>query len=199
MVGQRQFLEVKDTGSNPSAERAETVSSFASGGVNSVPDPAEEGLEKALKAKNQNIETDKNTNNKMDIPLSLKNVPQNQDENGVSDGEDLFKPSDDAFFKFKTTTFVDNLNYDNYSEHTNGLTFSSDRAYSLSPSPLNSENLGLSMDQSDSKLSNSKTSLHSNEFPGEVVDGDTSGVNHVEQNQTEQNQVNCDMLDSRDS
>lgn len=135
-------LDLKDNLSIPSNEKTETVSSLASGGKNSAKHPEEVELERALNGK-QRHRKDSNSFEKENIPVLLTDIKVKQAEHNLSDGEEMFQPSADNFFKLKTTPFNDdsanNSSCGSFTEHANGM-ITYGRNFSLSPSPGSGEN-----------------------------------------------------------
>lgn len=124
-------LDFKDNLSNPSNDKTETFSSLASGGKNSAKHPEEVELERALMNEKPGH---KSSENKENIPVPMTNI---------SDGEELFQPSEDNFFKLKMTAFnndsANNSSCGSFTDHANGM-ISYERNFSLSPSPGSGEN-----------------------------------------------------------
>lgn len=127
----RARLDFKDNLSIPSNDKTETFSSLASGGKNSAKHPEEVELERALMNEKPG---NKHSENKEIIPVPMTNI---------SDGEEMFQPSEDNFFKLKMTAFnndsANNSSCGSFTDHANGM-ISYERNFSLSPSPGSGEN-----------------------------------------------------------
>ncbi|KAL4220752.1 hypothetical protein ACF0H5_021146 [Mactra antiquata] len=159
--GLRPRTDLKDNLSLPSTERAETSSSPVSGGRNGSRNDEIEELEQVINKQSVDGKSPPSVVNdgSMHVPLSELNVTQV--DGHVEEPEEMFKPSEDAFFKLKTTTFntesTENSSCGSFSEQTNDSNLYA-RNFSLSPSPGSLENNILLVNQSETKSANSETS-----------------------------------------
>lgn len=160
-------MEFRDNLSIPSNEKAETVSSLASGGENSAKNPAEIELERSLHREPKGHENNPSSANTENIPVQLTELKLTKPVIVPSDNEELFQPSEDNFFKLRVTAFNsnsgNNSSCDSFSEQTNGV-ISYSRNSSLSPTPGSGEHNMLLVNNSTLRGAESKTSLGSGNF-----------------------------------
>ncbi|XP_052785255.1 UV radiation resistance-associated protein-like [Mya arenaria] len=166
-------LELRDTEIKGPNKRKETESSSASGGRNAAFHSAEEYLGHSVsngtQRKSDEIEQ------KEDIPVLLTELSI-QTEQNIPQGEDIFKPADDSFFRVRTTAFgntdsTENSSCGSFSEQMNGA-IKYDMNFSLSPSPGSVENNPTLIGSTDMMHAGSKDSLKS----GDMLEHDITDI-----------------------
>lgn len=144
--------DLRDNLSLPSTEKAETMSSHASGGRNgSRPDEMNE----IDQAPHKDIGKGHSLVDKKCIPVPLTELNVTECEEHVNE-EELFRPSEDVFFKLETTAFaadsVENSSCGSFSEQTNDSNLYAGN-FSPSPSPGSAENNVLNIKSANSEIS----------------------------------------------